>query len=88
MVEHYHGLLWQIYSIITNKISSIEFDLAFQMYYKAINNLIGPNGLVLTLLVFCAYPRMIKRDISSLSIIQYAMTMKKAMNEILKHNVL
>jgi hypothetical protein len=35
------------------------------MAFKAINNLAGPDGLVLMLLVFEAYPRIIKSDAPS-----------------------
>ena len=33
------------------------------MAFKAINNFIGPNSLIPTLLVFRAYPRIVKSDI-------------------------
>jgi hypothetical protein len=33
-----------------------------QMAVKAINNLVGPDGIVLTLLVFSAYPRLTEID--------------------------
>ena len=82
IVEHYHGPLRQVYSIITTKISRIEPDLVFQMSFKAINNSVGPNGLVPTLLVFGAYPIMTELDALSLSITQHAMAMKKAIDEI------
>jgi hypothetical protein len=35
------------------------------MAFKAINDSAGPDGLVLTLLVFRAYPRMIESDAPS-----------------------
>lgn len=56
MVEYYHRPLRQVYSIITIKILAIKPDSAFQIFFKAINNSIGPNGRVCTLLVFGAYP--------------------------------
>jgi hypothetical protein len=36
--------------------------MALQMAFKAINNSIGLNGLILTLLVYSAYPRITKND--------------------------
>jgi hypothetical protein len=39
--------------------------MALQMAFKVINNSAGPDGLVLMLLVFKAYPRIIKLDASS-----------------------
>lgn len=56
MVEHYYEPLQQIYSIITTKISSIEPDLALQIFFKAFNTSIEPNKLVPTLLVFGIIP--------------------------------
>jgi hypothetical protein len=35
------------------------------MAFKAINDLVGPDGLVPTLLVFGAYPRMVEADAPS-----------------------
>ena len=82
MVEHYHGPLRRVYSIITTEIPGIESDSALQMSFKAINNLVGPNGLVLTLLVCGAYPRITESDALSPSIIQRAIAMRKAMDEV------
>ncbi len=84
IVECYHGPLRRVYSIITIEIPGIEPKLAFQMFFKAINDLVGPNRLVLTLLVFGAYPRMSELDAPFASITQYATAMKKAMKEVRK----
>ena len=82
MVERYHGPLWQAYSIITTKIPSIKPNLALQMSFKAINNSVGPNRLVSTLLVFGAYSRMTEQDAPSPSITQHAVAMRKAIDEV------
>jgi hypothetical protein len=42
------------------------------MAVKAINDIVGPDGIILTLLVFGAYPQMTDMDPPSLSIIQQA----------------
>ena len=84
MVERYHGPLRRVYSIISTEIPGIEPDLALQMSFKTINDSVGPNGLVPTLLVFGAYPRMTELDAPSPSITQRAMAMKKAMDEVRK----
>jgi hypothetical protein len=42
------------------------------MAIKAVNNTAGPDGLVLTLLVYGAYPRMTNLDPPALSIIDRA----------------
>ena len=82
MVERYHEPLRQAYSIITTEIPSIKPDLALQMSFKAINNSIGPNGLVSTLLVFGAYPKMTEHDALSPSITQRTVAIRKAIDEV------
>ena len=84
MVERYHRPLRQVYSIITTKIPNIKPELVLQIFFKAINNSVDPNELVLILLVFGAYPRMSKLDVPSVSITQRAIAIKKTMNEIRK----
>lgn len=69
MLEHYHGPLRQVYSIIISQIPGIQPDLVLQMAFKAINTSVGLNRLVLILLVFDTYPQIIEQDASSLSII-------------------
>ena len=54
------------------------------MAFKAINDLARPNGLIPTLLVFRAYPRIIKLNILSPIVTQRATVIKKAIAEIYK----
>jgi len=54
------------------------------MAFKAINDLASPKGLVPILLVFRAYPQMVKSDILSPTVIQRATAIKKAIVEIQK----
>ena len=84
MIKHYYGLLRQVCSIITTKILGIKLEFALQISFKAINNLVDPNGLVFTLLVFGIYPRISKLDILFASIIKHTITMKNTINEIWK----
>jgi hypothetical protein len=65
IVERYHSLIQHVYQIIVFKIPKLNKDIALQMAFKAINNSAGPNGLVLTLLVFKAYLRIVKSDAPS-----------------------
>jgi len=58
--------------------------MALQMAFKAINDLARPNSLISILLVFRAYPRIIKLDILSPIIAQRATAIKKAIIEIYK----
>ena len=39
------------------------------MAFKVINNFTGPDGLIPTLLVFGAYPRIVKSDVSNPTVI-------------------
>jgi hypothetical protein len=54
------------------------------MALKAINDSTGPEGLVPTLLVFGAFPRMAQEDSPSASIQQRAAAIKKAMEDLAK----
>ena len=54
------------------------------MAVKAVNNTTGPNGLVPTLLVYGAYPRISKLDPPAPSITDRAAAIRKAMAEIVK----
>ncbi len=58
--------------------------MTLQMAVKAVNDTTGPNGLVLTLLVFSAYLRMTNLDPPTLLITVCAMAVRKAMAEITK----
>ena len=52
------------------------------MAVKAVNDSAGPDGLVPTLLVFGAYPRMTDDSLLSLSITQRAEVIHKALKEV------
>ena len=66
------------------EIPDINKDMALQMTFKAINDTVGPDGLVPTFLVFGAYPQMVKSDAPSPSVTQRANAIKKAMAEVHK----
>ena len=63
IVERYYGPLQRIYYIITSKILGINNNIVLQIAFKVINDSIGPDSLIPTLLVFRAYPRIIESDI-------------------------
>jgi hypothetical protein len=65
IVKRYHGLIRRAYQIIVFEIPELDKDIALQMAFKAINDSASPDGLVLTLLVFRAYSRMIESDAPS-----------------------
>jgi hypothetical protein len=54
------------------------------MAVKAVNDTAGPNGLVPTLLVYGAYPRISNLDPLTPSVIHRAAVIRKTMAEIVK----
>ena len=54
------------------------------MAVKAVNDTAGPDGLVLILLVYRAYPRISNLDPSAPSVIDRAAVIQKAIAEIVK----
>jgi hypothetical protein len=81
-VECYHTLLRRAYDIISLELNSSSKDLILQMAVKAVNDSAGPDGLVPTLLVFGAYPRMTNDSPPSPPITQWAKAICKAMKEV------
>jgi hypothetical protein len=86
MIERAHPVLRRAYEIITEELKNetISKHFILQMAVKAVNDTAGPDGLVPTLLVFGAYPRMTETDPPTPSIIQRATAIRRAMNEIAK----
>jgi hypothetical protein len=84
MMKRYHESLRRAYSIITTEISEIDSELTLQMTFKIINDSIEFNDLIFILLVFDVYSRMIEMNVSSSTITQRVIAMKKAMNEVRK----
>ena len=84
-VEKYHGPLRRAYDIIRLETKGvISPESMLQMAFKAINDTAGPDGLVPTLLVFGAYPRINMDSPPSLSQQQRSQAVAKAMNELRK----
>ena len=52
------------------------------MAIKAVNDIVGPNGIIPTLLVFSAYPRITKIALLSPSITIRAKAMRAAIREV------
>ena len=89
VVERYHPVLKRAYAVIVADIPEIDKnnygkELALQMAVKAVNDTAGPDGLVPTLLVFGAYPKMSQLDPPAPTIAQRATAVKKAMEEVTK----
>ncbi|KAE8549770.1 hypothetical protein EYB25_008294 [Talaromyces marneffei] len=81
-VERYHAVLRRSYEIMKEELPDISTEAALQIAVKAVNDTAGPDGLVPTLLVFGAYPRMTEYDPPAPTITQRAAAVKKAMTEI------
>jgi hypothetical protein len=62
IVKRYYSLIQYIYQIIVFKIPKLNKNIALQIAFKAINNSAGLNSLILMLLVFKAYSKIIKPD--------------------------
>ena len=83
-VERYHAPLRRAYEIITAELKDehVDKDVILQMAVKAINDTAGLDGLVPTLLVFGAYPRMTDMDPPSPSVTKRAEAIRVAMKEV------
>ena len=84
IIKHYYGPLHRIYYIIIAELPDIGKDIALQIAFKAINNLAGLNSLIPTLLVFRAYPYIVKSNTPNLTVIKQAVALKKAIKEVKK----
>ncbi|KAK1990748.1 hypothetical protein LX36DRAFT_685881 [Colletotrichum falcatum] len=80
-VERYYATLRRAYDIIRAE-TGAEPDVTLQLAVKAINDTAGLDGLVPTLLVFGAYPRITDNSPLSATITQRAETVKKAMEAV------
>lgn len=83
-IERYHTPLRRAYKIIRAELKdeNIDDEACLQMAIKAINDTAGPDGLVPTLLVFGAYPRMTASDAPSPSVVKRASAIDKAMDQL------
>lgn len=81
-VERYHLPIRRAFEIICDEIPDINEAFALQMAVKAINDTAAPDGIVPTLLVFGAYPRMTDNSPPSPSIYRRAEAIRKAMTEV------
>ena len=85
LVERAYPTLRRAYQVILDELQGTSTkDLVLQMAVKAVNDTASPDGLVPTLLVFGAYPRMTKLDPPAPLITARAIAIQKAMAEIVK----
>jgi hypothetical protein len=76
LVERYYAPLRQAFKIFRE--DGFNREVALQMAVKVVNDIAGPDRLVLTLLVFGVYPRIIKQSPLSLLIAVRAKSLRKA----------
>jgi hypothetical protein len=82
-VERYYAVIRRAYKIILEELGSTTLaEHILQMAVKAANDTAGPDGLILTLLVFGTYPRLSKTSPLSPSITARAAAIRKATAEI------
>jgi hypothetical protein len=87
-VERYHIPLRRAYNIMCDEMANLSDAERLQMAVKAVNDTAGPNGLIPTLLVFGAYPRIAENSAPSPTVTERAGAIKKAMNEVRKCHAL
>jgi hypothetical protein len=69
-IERYHHFLRRVYKIIRDEIQNgVNPEIALQIVVKAVNDSAGPDGIILTLLVFEAYSRITEDSTPSPSVI-------------------
>jgi hypothetical protein len=81
-VERYYSPLRQAYKILSSELPSANKEAILQIAVKAVNNSAGPDGIVPTLLVFRAYPHIIKDSPPLPSITKQAEAIYKAMKKV------
>ena len=54
-VKRYYIVLRRTYQIISEELPNLDKEIALQTAVKAVNDIAGPNGLILTLLIFGAF---------------------------------
>jgi hypothetical protein len=83
-VERYHAPLRRAYEILREELKNenIDREMILQMAVKAVNDSAGPDGIVPTLLVFGAYPRMTEMDPPSPSVVKRAEAIRAATKEV------
>ncbi|KAF1937069.1 hypothetical protein EJ02DRAFT_459019, partial [Clathrospora elynae] len=86
--ERYHAPLRRAWDILHAELTATMPDKAIlQMAVKAVNDTAGPNGLVPTLLVFGAYPRMTTELPPSPSMVKRSEAIQKATKALRKLTV-
>jgi hypothetical protein len=65
IIEHYHRPFRRTYQIICEELPDLSKEIVLQIAFKAINDSIGPDGVIPTLIVYSTYPRIVENNILS-----------------------
>lgn len=85
-VERYHLHLRRAFNIIKSEALDLDYEEALHLAVKSINDPAGPDGLVPTLLVYGAHPRLeLPTKIPAPSMIQRASALRKATADMAVH---
>jgi hypothetical protein len=81
--------LRQAYKIIYNELRDIETstEVSLQIAMKAINDLVGPDGIIPILLVFGAYPRITNNSALFPITTKRTKAIRKASNEVRRYYI-
>ena len=85
-VERYHVPLRRAYDILSTEAPEIGREERLQSAVKAVNDTAGPDGLIPTLLVYGAYPRLSREDKPTPSNTERARAIERAMDDVRKSN--
>jgi hypothetical protein len=81
-IKRYYTFLQQVYKIICDELHDTSVEVSLQITIKTINDSAGPDGIILILLMFSAYPRITKNLVLLFIIIKRAETIRKTTKEI------
>ena len=85
-VERYYNPLRRAYKIVSQELPNASIEEVLQYAIKSVNDSLGPDGLVPTLLVYGALPRLgFSTDKPSIGIYSRAVAVRKASEELSRH---
>lgn len=82
LVERYHVPLRRTYDIISKELPLFKKEERLQIIVKTINDTTGLNGLIPTLFIFGTYLRISREDRLTISNVERAAIIKKAITEV------
>ncbi|PVH68037.1 hypothetical protein DL98DRAFT_442143, partial [Cadophora sp. DSE1049] len=81
-IKRYYRPFCRTYKIVTEEYFKLNNKNRLQMVIKAVNNIVSLSKLILILLVFGVYPKIIKLDLPNLSVKRRAIIIRKAIKKI------